>query len=34
MAKTMDIDGGCLCGHITYEATINPAAVGICKCTD
>jgi hypothetical protein len=28
------IDGGCHCGRITYEAEIDPAAVGICHCTD
>jgi len=30
----MKIDGGCHCGSITYEATIDPAQVGICHCTD
>ncbi len=30
----MKIDGGCLCGHITYEAEVDPARVGICHCTD
>jgi len=30
----MKIDGGCLCGHITYEAEIDPAQVSICHCTD
>lgn len=30
----MKIDGGCLCGHITYEAEIDPAKVGMCHCTD
>lgn len=30
----MKIDGGCHCGHITYEAEIDPGKVGICHCTD
>jgi hypothetical protein len=30
----MQIDGQCLCGHIRYEAEIDPAAVIICHCTD
>lgn len=30
----MEIDGGCLCGLITYEATIDPEKVMICHCTD
>lgn len=30
----MKIDGRCHCGTITYEAEIDPAAVGICHCTD
>jgi len=30
----MKIDGACHCGHVTYEATIDPARVGICHCTD
>jgi hypothetical protein len=30
----MKIDGGCLCGHITYEAEVNPEKVTICHCTD
>lgn len=30
----MQIDGRCLCGLITYEATINPDGVAICHCTD
>ena len=30
----MKIDGGCLCGNITYEATVDPDAVGLCHCTD
>ena len=28
------IDGGCHCGSITYEATVNPDFVVICHCTD
>lgn len=30
----MDIDGQCHCGHVTYEATIDPGQVSVCHCTD
>tara|TARA_B100000586_G_scaffold227196_1_gene175135 strand:+ start:92 stop:493 length:402 start_codon:yes stop_codon:yes gene_type:complete len=30
----MNINGGCHCGHITYEAEIDPEKVAICHCTD
>ena len=30
----MNIDGGCHCGAITYEAELQPDKVGICHCTD
>jgi hypothetical protein len=30
----MKIDGGCHCGHIKYEAEVDPATVAICHCTD
>lgn len=30
----MRIDGSCHCGHITYEAEVDPAAVSVCHCTD
>ena len=30
----MHITGGCHCGAITYEAEIDPAAIGLCHCTD
>ena len=30
----MKIDGQCFCGHVTYEAEINPKHVAICYCTD
>jgi hypothetical protein len=30
----MHINGSCHCGKITYEAEIDPNAVGICHCTD
>lgn len=30
----LKIDGACLCGHVRYEAEIDPARVGICHCTD
>ncbi|RYE55589.1 MAG: GFA family protein [Hyphomicrobiales bacterium] len=30
----MPIDGSCHCGRITYEASVDPASVTICHCTD
>ena len=30
----MRVDGGCHCGRIRYEATVDPERVGICHCTD
>jgi hypothetical protein len=30
----MKVDGGCVCGHITYEAEVDPDQVGLCNCTD
>ena len=30
----MKIDGKCHCGHIAYEAEIDPSQVYICHCTD
>ena len=30
----MKIDGGCHCGHITYQAEVDPEKVMICHCTD
>jgi hypothetical protein len=30
----MKIDGRCHCGHITYEAEIDPQKVMICHCAD
>ena len=30
----MHVEGGCHCGHITYEAEVDPDTVGICHCTD
>ena len=30
----MKIDGACHCGHVRYEAEIDPAKVAICHCTD
>ncbi len=30
----MKIDGQCHCGHVTYEAEIDPEKVSICHCTD
>lgn len=31
--QIMKIDGECLCGHIGYEAIIDPTTVRICHCT-
>ena len=30
----MKIDGGCHCGHITYEAEVDPERVVVCNCED
>jgi hypothetical protein len=30
----MKIDGGCHCGHLSYEAVVDPARIAICHCTD
>lgn len=30
----MKISGGCFCGALRYEATIDPSRVGICHCRD
>ncbi len=30
----MKIDGKCHCGHIAYEAVVDPEKVEICHCTD
>ena len=30
----MQIDGQCHCGKIAYAASVDPATVGICHCTD
>jgi hypothetical protein len=30
----MKIEGQCHCGHVSYEAEIDPDQVGICHCTD
>ena len=30
----MQVQGGCHCGYITYEAEVDPGAVRICHCTD
>ena len=31
---TMNITGACHCGRITFTASVDPAAVSICHCTD
>ena len=30
----MKVDGSCHCGHITYEAEIDPERVVMCHCSD
>ncbi len=30
----MRIDGQCHCGHVSYEAEIDPDRVSICHCTN
>jgi hypothetical protein len=30
----MQIDGQCHCGHVKYEAEIDPERISICHCTD
>ena len=30
----MQINGACLCGDITWQASIDPNLVGVCHCTD
>src|SRR5262245_53808696 len=30
----MKVDGGCHCGHIRFEADVDPETAGICHCTD
>jgi hypothetical protein len=32
--RVMKIDGRCHCGHITYEAEVDPEKVVICHCAD
>jgi len=30
----MKVTGGCHCGHIAYEAEVDPGTVRVCHCTD
>jgi hypothetical protein len=30
----MNVTGGCHCGHIKYEAEVEPGTVRVCHCTD
>jgi hypothetical protein len=32
--RTMDIDGACHCGKISYRAKVNPDNVIVCHCAD
>jgi hypothetical protein len=30
----MKVDGSCYCGHLTFEAEVDPATVILCHCVD
>ncbi len=30
----MKVTGGCHCGHITYQAEVDPGTIRVCHCTD
>ena len=30
----MEVDGGCLCGQISYRGRIDPEKIAICHCSD
>jgi hypothetical protein len=30
----MQIDGQCHCGHVRFEAEVDPDSVSVCHCTD
>jgi hypothetical protein len=30
----MKVDGACFCGHVQYEAEVDPSKVALCHCTD
>jgi len=32
--RAMKIDGQCHCGQVAFEATVDPARVSVCHCTD
>jgi hypothetical protein len=34
MEDGMNVQGGCHCGEIRYEAEVNPSKVVICHCSD
>jgi hypothetical protein len=34
LEEAMKIDGQCHCGMVSFEATIDPARVSVCHCTD
>lgn len=34
LEDAMKIDGQCHCGRISFTATVDPARVSICHCTD
>jgi hypothetical protein len=34
LEDAMKVDGQCHCGMVSFEATIDPARVSICHCTD
>ena len=34
MTSTMEIDGACLCGEVTWEATADTQLIVVCHCSD
>jgi hypothetical protein len=32
--ERMKVDGSCFCGHLTFEAEVDPETVILCHCTD
>ena len=34
MSYSMQVHGGCHCGAVAFEASVDPARVTICHCTD
>jgi hypothetical protein len=34
LERDMNVHGACHCGRVSFEATIDPARMSICHCTD